>query len=63
MLADCLVSLVWHDSKWITQKQLCDSFECDITYGDFQKLILSRHNVEVYNPSIHKFDKQKYLPS
>mgnify|MGYP006406355977 CR=1 FL=1 len=62
LLEECLVSLVWHDSTWVTRKQICDKFECDITYGDFQKLILNRHNVGIYNPHKHKFDKKKYLP-
>jgi len=63
LLAECTVVQIYHDSKWITRDKICEVFGCDITYKELQDKLMKRHNVEPYNPSKHKFDKKKYLPS
>jgi hypothetical protein len=53
---ECNVVQIYHNSTFKKAKK-------PITYGEFQKILLEKHNVEKYNPSKHKFDKKKYLPS
>jgi len=63
LLADCKVVQIYHNSKWIKRDKICEVFGCEITYKELQNKLMKRHNVEPYNPSKHKFDKKKYLPS
>lgn len=60
---DCIVYQIWFNGKWINRDKICKVYGCDLTYGELQNILLKRHNVEEYNPSKHKFDKKKFLPS
>jgi hypothetical protein len=59
-LADCKVVLIWNKGKFIKRNQICELFECDITYKELQHYLLKKHNVEPYNPAKHKFNKSEY---
>jgi hypothetical protein len=52
---ECLVSRIYHDSKWRVAKK-------PITYKELQNILLEKHNVEKYDSRKHKFDKKKYMP-
>lgn len=60
---DTIVYLVWYNGKWIKRDKICETFGCDLTYGEFQKIVLERHNVEEYDWRKHQFDKKKYMPA
>lgn len=62
VLAECKVTLIWFDGKFIKRDKICETFGCDLTYKEFQQLVMKKHNVAPYNPSIHKFNKKEYLP-
>lgn len=60
---DCIVYQIWANGKWISRDKICEVYDCDLTYGQLQDILLERHNVEEYDWRKHKFDKKKYMPS
>lgn len=62
MLADCEVSLMWRNGKWVTKEDIFKTYTMYLTYREMQDLLMERHNVEPYNPRKHKFNKKEYMP-
>jgi len=59
---DCIVYQIWYNGKWVNREKICEVYGCDLTYGELQKILLQKHNVEEYDYNKHRFDKQKYMP-
>ena len=62
LAADTIVYLIWANGKWIKRDKICEVYGCDLTYGELQRILMERHNVEEYNYRKHKFNKKKYMP-
>ena len=59
---ECIVYQLWYNGKWVNRDKICEVYGCDLTYGEMQRMLLEKHNVEEYNYQKHKFNKQKYMP-